>query len=58
MTLREGAARSRLEVSLESDRTLFIRELHHDIDLPRSIGRCVRTPSVVVSGKSRRNIRC
>ena len=58
VALGEGVTRARFEVSLQCDRTLVIRELHHDIDIPRSARCRVRTTSVVVSCESRWDIRC
>ena len=58
MTLCERAASSGLEISLECDRTLFVRELDDDIDIPWSAGSRVRATSVVVSCKSCRDVRC
>jgi DNA invertase Pin-like site-specific DNA recombinase len=57
MALRERAARTGLQVVLESDGAPFVRELHQHIDLPRlAIGR-VRTTSRIVRGQSRIQIR-
>ena len=36
MALRESAARARLQVTLEADGSVLIREFDHDVKLPRS----------------------
>ena len=49
MTLRELAARARLQVALEANSPLLVRELNDDMKLPRSVPRSVWTaPGVVV----------
>lgn len=52
MSVREGAAGARLEVSLKSHRARFIPELDDDIQFPWTKARGVMTVSLIVSLQS------
>lgn len=48
MTFRELPARPRLQIALEVNGPLLIRELDHDVKVPRPMTGRVRTPTSVV----------
>jgi hypothetical protein len=57
MPLRERAAGSRLQVSLERDRSRLVGELHDDVDTPGSSIRGVPAAAVIMIEQSRRKVR-
>jgi hypothetical protein len=57
MALREGAARARLQVTLEANSPRFIRKLHDNVQLPWTTPRCVRTPPSIVVFESFSDVR-
>ena len=58
MSLGEGAARTRLQVPLQSDCARFISEFDDDVELPRSPRCRVTAAAIVMRGETRVNVRC
>jgi hypothetical protein len=48
VTLRERTAGARFQIALEYNRASFIREVHHDLELPRFAISGVRTTTCIV----------
>lgn len=58
VALREGSARAGLQIALEADGPVFVREFHGNVKEPRPATRCVRTAARVVITKPGIHIGC
>jgi hypothetical protein len=52
MTLRKGAAGTRLQIALELKSPLLVGECDGDVELPRAVARSVRAAAGVVVGEA------